>query len=86
MTATRSLPKRSASWLHRSCALMWKMTAEVLLLCHAFTNEMSYPRREAMMNAAVKSLAVMLPAFDSMLMSSMAQEVAALRAKKGGAK
>jgi hypothetical protein len=45
---------------------------------------MSYPRHEAMMNAAVESLATMLPGFDSMLHASMAKEVKALRSQKGG--
>jgi hypothetical protein len=63
--------------------LDFQLTSQVLLLCHAFTHEMSYSRRESMMEAAVARVAVLLPAFDSTLMSSMAQEVAAL---KGGAK
>jgi hypothetical protein len=37
-----------------------------------------------MMNAAAGRVALMMPAFDSMLMASMAREVEALRAKKKG--
>lgn len=77
-------PEEVSELASRIVCVDTELTAEVLLLCHAFTHEKNYSTREAMMDAAVEKLAVMLPAFDSTLMSSMAQEVAALRAKKGG--
>lgn len=78
-------PEEVAALASEIVCLDAEVAPQVLLLCHAFTQEMSYLEREHMMHAAVESVAVMLPAFDSMLMASMAQGVEALRAKKDGA-